>query len=439
MGQTLGDVQWDALLKELYPDGLPAEIMMRKHVLLSKVKKDGDAYGEYMVIPVVYDNPAGRSANVSLLLGGVSESASPIGPTKSVKFLPALASDYAATWINELTIRKAANDRGAFVNARKFEVDGLLRQLGNSLAHALYRAGDGTTGQGNGSWTITGNVVTLATRADAKFFGLGMHIDFIAATGAAVGGAPTGAARGLAAANLRGVVTKVDEDLGQITIGARADGAAITDLSGAYTALANTDWLAPAGDYNQNWATTGAVKIRGLAAWIPLTAPSASESFWGVDRSVHPTRLAGSRLNEPSAPAEDSIMALAELMHERGANPDIVLVSPRQFTKISKRLNAKVEYEGAGGDAKYGFMTFGIATSAGVLPVFADPDCPEDRGYILTTDTWRIKHLGLPEIVATDGNSALRRQYADAIEIRCRYYAQLVCYAPGENGVFAVS
>ena len=28
-----------------------------------------------------------------------------------------LASDYAATYIDELTMRKAANDRGAFVNA----------------------------------------------------------------------------------------------------------------------------------------------------------------------------------------------------------------------------------------------------------------------------------------------------------------------------------
>jgi hypothetical protein len=430
MATVLGDVQWDALLKELYPDGLPAEIMMRKHVLMSKLQKDGEAYGEYMVIPVVYDNPAGRSADIATLLG----STGPIGPTRSVKFNVSLSSDYAATWINELTMRKAANDRGAFVNARKFEVDGLLRQLGNSLAHALYRAGDGTIGKGDNAWTITGNVITLATRADAKFFGVGMHLDFVANSS----GAPSGAPRALAA-TYRVVVTKVDEDGGTVTCALDSNGAAVTDISSYYTLLDNDDFIAPAGDYNSSYATTGAVKVKGLAAWIPLAAPSASESFWGVDRSVHPTRLAGSRLNDPTAPAEDSIMALAEVMHERGANPDFVVVSPRQFTKISKRLNAKVEYDGAGGDAKYGFMTFGIATSAGVLPVFADPDCPEDRGYILTLDTWRIKHLGLPEIVTTDGLSALRRPGLDQIEIRCRYYAQLVCYAPGENGVFAVS
>jgi hypothetical protein len=431
MATVLGDVQWNALLKELYPDGLPAEIMMRKHVLLSKLTKDGDAYGDHMVIPVVFDNPAGRSADIASLLG----TNGPIAPTQSVKFLVSLSSDYAATWINELTIRKAANDRGAFVNARKFEVDGLLRQLGNSLAHALYRAGDGTVGQGDGAWTITGKVITLKTRADAKFFGIGMQLDFIANSS----GSPNGSPRALAA-TYRVVVTAVDEDGGKITCAKDANGAAVTNISSYYTSLANDDFIAPVGDYNSAYATTGAVKVRGLAAWIPLTAPVlGSDSFWSVDRGVHPTRLAGSRLNDSTAPAEDSIMALAEVMHERGANPDIVLISPRQFTKISKRLNAKVEYEGAGGEAKYGFMTFAIATSAGMLPVYADPDCPEDRGYILTMDTWRIKHLGLPEIVTTDGLSALRRPGLDQIEIRCRYYAQLVCYAPGENGVFAVS
>src|SRR5678816_3547164 len=113
MPTILADVQWDAFLKELYPDGLPEDIMMRKHLLLSKLKKEGDAYGEYIVVPVIVDNPSGRSADIASLL---STTAGPIGPTTSRKFTVSLASDYAATWINELTIRKAANDRGSFVN-----------------------------------------------------------------------------------------------------------------------------------------------------------------------------------------------------------------------------------------------------------------------------------------------------------------------------------
>lgn len=430
MATVLGDIQWAAFLKELYPDGVPAQIMMRKHSLLSKMKKDGDAYGDHMVIPVVVDNPAGRSADIAALLGATG----PVGPTQSRKFNVFLASDYAATYINELTIRKASNDRGSFVNARKFEVDGLLRQLGNSLGHGIYRDGSGTVARGDGAWTITGSVITLLQRADTKFFNIGMQLDFIANSG----GAPSGAPRALAA-TFRVQVTKVSEDAGTLTCALDSNGAAVTNISTYYTSLANTDFIAPVGDYNANFATTGAVKIRGLAAWLPLVEPVGGDNFWGVDRSVFPTRLAGHRLNDSTAPSEDSVMALAEVMHERGASPDACYVSPRQFTKISKRLNAKVEYDGAGGEAKYGFMSFGIATSAGVIPVYADSDCPEDRGYLLTMDTWRIKHLGLPEIVTTDGLNALRRPGLDQIEIRCRYYAQPVCYAPAENGVFATS
>lgn len=430
MPTVLAEVQWDAFLKELYPDGLPEQIMMRKHLLLSRLQKDGDAYGEYIVVPVTVDGPAGRSGDIATLL---STTAGPIAPTVSRKFAVTLAKDYAATWIDEITIRKAANDRGSFVNARKFEIDALIRQLGNSLGHALYRAGDGTVGRGDSAYSVAGNVITLLTRSDTKFFGLSMVLDFIPNSS----GAPSGAPR--AVATQRVTVTKIDEDAGQVTCALDVLGAPVVALSTNYTSVANTDWIAPVGDYNQNFASTGAIKVRGLKAWIPLTAPTGGDNFYGVDRSVFPTRLAGHRLNDPTAPAEDSIMALAEVMHERGASPDFVVLSPRQFTKMSKRMTAKVEFEGAGGEAQHGFMRFMIATSSGMLPVYADPDCEEDRGYILTLDTWRIKHLGLAEIVTTDGLSALRRPAADQIEVRCRYYAQLVCYAPGHNGVFAVS
>lgn len=430
MSTVLGDVQWDAFLKELYPSGVPEEMLQRDHTFLSMVSKDTDAYGEYMVIPVVYSGPSGRSADIASLLG----STGPIGPTKSAKFNVSVVEDYGATWINELTMKKAMNDRGSFVNARKFEIDNVITQLGESLSHALFRAGDGTVGQGNGSWTITGAVITLSRKSDTKFFGLGMQLDFIANSG----GAPSGAARALAA-TYRVVVTAIDEDAGTVTCALDSNGAAVTNISTYYTALANTDWIAPVGDYNSAYATTGAEKIKGLAAWIPLASPSSS-LFWGVDRTVHPTRLAGHRLDDSTAPAEDSIMALAEIMRERGARPDVCILSPRQFTKVSKRLGGKVEYEGAGGNADHGFASFRVATSGGLIKVVTDSDCPEDRGYLLRMDTWKLKHLGgLPEIVSTDGLTMLRRPGLDQVEVRARYYAQLVCTAPGQNGVFSVS
>lgn len=67
MATVLSTVQWDAFLKELYPDGLPFDIMARKHPFLSMVPKQGEAYGEYIVVPVTYDMPSGRSADIASL------------------------------------------------------------------------------------------------------------------------------------------------------------------------------------------------------------------------------------------------------------------------------------------------------------------------------------------------------------------------------------
>lgn len=404
----VGDVQWDALLKELYPDGVPQDMLMRSHPLTALVPKDDNATGEYMVIPVVYDLPPGRSATIANVLDYTN---GPIGASKHAKFLPSLVEDYAATALNMLTVYKTANDRGAFVEMRKMEIDGILEQLGNSLSHGLFRDGTGAVGRVLSNSTTT---VTLYKASDTKFFTIG-GLYQVAANSSGSPGA-------LRASGATLQVTAINEDAGTVTFGAN-----FTSI----TSAANDDFLIPMGDLNE--------KVTGLAGWIPLAAPSAT-TFFGVDRSVMPTRLAGHRLDQSTVPAEQTIVELAEIMAERGARPDRVFVSPRQFSKVAQRLNAKVEYDNAGGGVNYSFSSVTVHTSAGALKLTPDSDCPDDRGYILTMNTWRLKHLlGLPHIVVDDGLRALRRSGLDQIEIRARYYAQLVCYNPGKNGVFSCS
>jgi hypothetical protein len=398
------------MLKELYPAGLPTDMMLRNHPFMSLVPKDDNATGEYMVIPVIYDLPPGRSADIATVLGA----SGPAGPSKHTKFLPFLVSDYAATFLNMLTVYKTANDRGSFVEARKMEIDGIITQLGNSMAHALFRDGTGAIGQVNSA--VGAAAITLKNRSDAKFFVVGGQYQLQDGTS----GVPGGALRN---AGAFATVLKVDEDQGIVTF--------TGNLSAAIAAAAINDFFVAAGDSN--------IKLTGLGGWVPLVSPT-STLFFNVDRTIHPTRLAGSRLDQPSVPAEDTITELAEIMAERGARPDRVFVSPRQFSKIAKRLNAKVEYEGAGGQADFSFSTVNIHTSAGALKLTPDPDCPDTTGYVLEMKHWRLKHLlDLPHIVMDDGVKALRRTGLDQIEIRARYYAQLVCYKPGAQGVFSCS
>lgn len=415
MATVVGDVQWDALLKELYPDGLPTEMMMRKHSFMSLCPKDDNATGEYMVIPVVYDLPPGRSALAAQVYTAGAAS-NPAGSSKHVKFLPSLVEDYASTYLNMLTVYKTANDRGSFVEMRKREIDGILKSLGNSLAHALFRDGQGAIAQiASGQGTVT---ITLTNRSDAKFFVVGGFYQVADGAAAPVVGALRDGGDFVEC-------SAVDEDAGTVT--------ATTIWSTTITGAAANDFVLNIGDRNE--------KVTGLAGWLPLATPSAT-LFFNVNRTTHPTRLAGSRLDQPTVPAEDTIVDLAEIMAERGASPDRAFVSPRQFSKVAKRLGVKVAYPDAGGTANVSFSGVRIFTSANPegLILTPDSDCPDNRGYVLTMDTWRLKHLlDLPHIVMDDGVKALRVGGADQIEIRARYYAQLVCYQPGHNGVFSCS
>ncbi|MHC5062025.1 MAG: hypothetical protein ACYTFK_13185, partial [Planctomycetota bacterium] len=65
------------------------------------------------------------------------------------------------------------------------------------------------------------------------------------------------------------------------------------------TGLADGDAIFVKGDYE---AADDRNKISGLAAWLPASAPGGSDSFFGVNRSVDPVRLAGHRLSGRRSP-----------------------------------------------------------------------------------------------------------------------------------------
>lgn len=400
----------DALVKELYPTGVPEDLALKKHTLSRKLKKQSGFTGDQMVVPMLYDFPGGRSASIASLLAA----SGPIGATKQIKMNVTRAKDYAATWLDAEMIKATGDDKGAFVRGRQYEIDNMLKALGNSVGHAAYRVGSGSLGTIIAGETLTDANFTFTNRSDSKHVRVGTQLQFAAAE-------TTGALRD------NGdfvTVTAVDEAAGTITVDA-------ADLSLAITGIAAGDHVYYLGDRN--------AKIKGLSAWIPLTAPTAGDSFFGADRSVQPNRLAGVRLNQPNYPIEDLILEVGETVNEQGGDPSDCYISHRRWVSLAKRLNAKVEYNTAGGEMASFAGSFPVYLSSGVVRVYPDSDCPDNLGYVLTMDSWTMHHLGeFPEIVRDDGISALRRNAEDSIEIRARYYAQLVCYAPGHNGVFAL-
>lgn len=397
----LGQTEFNAFLKTNYAGGVPPNLAKRKKVGLSLFNQKEDLYGDGLKIPLQYGNIGGRSASVTNLYDGGSQMRA--ASRKAFTITP--TADYASISVDALTMALASKDVGAFARARKVEIDSMLDELARSLEISLWRSGSGSIGRRS---SISGNVITLTNVADAKNFHVGQTVVFSTADGG--GSVKAGST----------FVTAVNEPEGKVTVDD------ITDI----TSPLDNDYIFVQGDYD--------AKIKGVEAWIPLTAPSSS-LFFGVDRTDDLARLAGHRLSTTSGGIHESIMTLSEMIGDMGGSPDRVFMSHRNFNTLNKDLGSKIDYDGGGGTATIGFEHIKVATSSGTVKVTPVPYMPEDRFYMLQMDTWTLHRNGeIPHIAQEDGLMCVRSRTTDGVDVRARYWAQLACDAPAFNGAGAI-
>jgi hypothetical protein len=105
-----------------------------------------------------------------------------------------------------------------------------------------------------------------------------------------------------------------------------------------------------------------------------------------------------------------------------------------KFAELEKALGSKVQYVDSFVNADIGFRGMQIHGPRGSIKVIPDQNCPADRAFLLSLDTWKLYSLGkVPKIIGGDGLKMLREASSDAVEVRAGYYAQLGCKAPGYN------
>lgn len=387
------------ILKRVYSEKRQGDLAMREHPLLRKINKEGGFNGVGFYYTVKYGNPQGIS-------GTFSSAQSAAASSKGVQMVASRKVKYGVITLNGEAMAATEGNNGAFYDLVTMETDGALEEMGDSLAFDLYRQGYGQRGR---RASINSNTVTLTNADDARNFKVGMTV--IAddtATGLSPGSGST-------------TVTAVDEDAGTITLNSAA----------ALSGFADNDYLFRLGDPG--------TCMEGLEALTPLTVPAPAESFRGIDRSVDPRRLAGVRLNDTATSIEENAGLVAVKIAQVGKKADELYLNPIKFWEVARRLGAKVEYDGAGGTADYGFESIAIHTAAGTLRCYSDPDCPTDRGRVISSKDHYIKHLkGFPHIIMDDGNRSLRSTTADDIESRMRVFCNYIQITPGAMGVFAI-
>lgn len=393
---TLGNV-----LKRKYDQKKFYQFAYLKAPLQGMMPKNEKFGGADARISVRYAVPQGGSCTFSTAQANKTTSS-------DVGFILTRKKDYQLAGITGEALDTSEGDENTIFNGLKGEMDGSLRNISRSMAIQGYRNGGGARGKGDGAYSVAGTVIQLGTAADITNFEVGMFIRL-------------GSGDGLSGAVRTGTqlqVTGLNRISGQITVGA-----AVNTLASA----ANTDYIFREGDFG--------LCASGLLGWLPTTAPTAGDNWYGVDRSVDTVRLAGTTFNGNGGNKEETLIDAIALTAREGADIDVCFVNPLDRADIVKSLGTKASYEPVKStDGTVGYKALVIEGEDGPVKLMADVNCPKGNFFLLQMDTWVKKSAkAAPRYLKADGPEFLRESTSDGYEWRIGAYWNVGCEAPGYN------
>jgi hypothetical protein len=395
---------FDYALKTRYSPEVVAYMAYMDNPWFARITKREKFGGKNFVFAAQYSSGgAGRSAKFS-------EARTSTAAAKGVDFFLTRVKDYGVAQIDSETVMASEGSEDALLSAVEDEQDKKMHALIRSIAIGMYGDGSGEYGQISGTPGAS-TTLTLAKPDDITNFEVGQRLVFAANSASAL--RDSGAHLTVVAVNLSAGTMVMSANLNTIT------------------GLADGDAIFVKGDYE---AADDRNKISGLAAWLPASAPGGSDSFFGVNRSVDPVRLAGHRLSGTGKSIEEALYDLAVIIGRDGGRPNLAYISFENYGALASLLGTKVKYI-QHTVAQIAFEGIRINGPKRPIDVYPDQNCGNDVGYVLTEDTWRLKSLGqAPMILNLDGMNWARISDADGIEIRNAFMGNMYCKAPGHNG-----
>lgn len=421
-----------AVLKELYPDdgAFLKDLVYRKNPAFAMIPKDESPdglAGKYLPVPVIFGDPQGRSANFA-------NSQTNQTAVSDISFFVYVAQNYQLATIQNLFIEQTKNKAAAFVDGVKLTMDKSFRNISNDMAHDLFGDGSGSRGQIS---AITTGVITLTDPSQVTQFEVGQTLVSYSVSGLTAT-ISTGSNLGYVIAVNRSFTAPT------VTVSATSGGSAGTPTNWS-TSFPN---LAVQGDVNFASGGLGignglAQKMVGFGGWLPKVAPPTGDSFWGVDRSVDPSRLAGNFVDTSSESLEEGLIDLATAINLNGGEPDVAYINFTSYAALLKAVGSKVQYVQVEHDmADLSFKALHLQTPYGAIPIIPDRSAPAKTCYMLQSDTWKMRTIGKAPHILTygpEGLEGLRTSTADALEIRIANYGNITCSAPGWSGVATLS
>lgn len=427
-GTNYTNASYSAFVKKRFPQREIENLVAFEKPFLSTLPRKDDLDGNGTYIPVETDLPTGRGAQLGGTSGLVTTtSTARIDGSKGFAWQIQPALGYAMLKIDGVTMLAMRKDEGAFFRAREREIKNMLEAMGQNLEMLLWKGGNPSLG------TVVTDPVTatsvVMSAGSALNFHEGDEINWYADSS----GIPDYSTVRAGGAD---IVASVDYDTDTVTFTEALD-----------TAIAAGDHAVRALDALYVTGASGAQQqFCGVPAWILDSSTVPSATFFGIDRSTKSRQKVAGHRQAFLGTIEETVKKLDSNIRRLNQTAMTLWLSYSNFNRLDLELGAR-GYRVEGEAGKFGRPSLIMSSPGGAIKVKAGPYVPEDKGYLLADNTWELHTLSsVPHIIEDDGNVALRVQnlgaaggIEDAVEIRFRWLAQLVCTKPMANGVFLIT
>jgi hypothetical protein len=385
-----------ALYKRMYPNGI-ADVMYKKSVALADCKKKTDFGGEGAYINIATSGTSGGSADFPTALANQ-------GPSTQKRFFITHKTEYQVASVTGKAIATSNGDKMAILKVLKVEMDKANYKFVLALSSRFFGNGGGSLGQVlSGSATAT---ITLKVIADTTRFEIGDWIQGSVDNG--TGTSPAGVRSGIGGNQIQ--IVSMNRGTGTLT------------ASGNWNTIgvADADFLFRSGDYS--------VAFTGIAGWNPLTAPTAGDSFFGMDRSIGDlARQAGDRYSANAGGSmEDSLLNAGAQVANLSSRLPRGYVNPITFNGIVKELGSKRVVDSTNREGQTGFKGIQVYSGMGVIEIVSDPFMTQGYCRMIDPDDVTLMTAGeCPNPLNWGGAQSTQVMLnADAVQFRIGAYGE---------------
>lgn len=379
----------------IYPD----------NVLMGLLRKDTSMVGTDLKVPIIYGVGQGVGADVTQAIANASN-------IKDLAFEIDAGDYFGIVDIGDKVIKASRNNKGAALQNKEAEIEGMTQQMGENLS--LYTWGNGGYAIGKVA-AINGDDITLEYASDIQNFEVDMAVRESANDGSdsshTIGTGTT-------------TVTAINPSTGVITL----------DSAATLTGLAVGHYLFRDSDF---FGTSGKVVIKGVRCFV--TDTDTPMDLWGVTQATRLTslaRLAGFRLGSTDYTGldiEERIKKLhaVHVTRAKGQRADSGFLNPEDFDKLDTAMAAKGQRSFEDDSTKFGYQRIDVQTPAGKVKIYSDRHTKRGDYFGLRLENLWLSSMGpLIHPMEEDGLVILRVSGTTNYRYTGLSYPLLACNAP---------